>query len=270
MAIDRWTAWFEANRNWWDERVPIHVASDFYGVDAVREGRSSLEPFEWEEVGDVAGRSLLHLQCHFGLDTLSWARRGAVVTGLDFSAVAIAAARDLAASIGQAARFEVANVYDAPAVLGERYDVVYTGKGALTWLPALGPWADAVVQLLGPGGTLYLAEFHPLADVFAADALRVAHGYFHVDEPVVDTAPGSYADLGAPTRHNLTGEWTHPLGDVVTALAARGLRVEFLHEFPFTLFARWPFLERDANGVYRLPAGSPQVPLLYSVRARRE
>ncbi len=259
--------WFEANRAWWDERVPIHLASDFYGVDQFRAGRSTLEPFEVAELGDMSERSLVHLQCHFGLDTLSCARLGARVTGLDFSAPAIEAARQLAVATGLEARFEVGNVYDAPDVLRERYDIVYTGKGALAWLPDLAAWADVVVGLLRPRGTVYLAEFHPFTDVFADQDLTVRYGYFGQPEPMVDETPGTYADPSAATTHNRTGEWAHPIGEVLTELAVRGLRVRFVHEVPFTLFPRWPFLERGPDGVYRLPPGMPDLPLLYSVRA---
>ena len=141
----------ELNRAWWDERVPIDVASEFYDVEGFRAGGSSLRPFEVEEVGDVADRSLLHLQCHFGLDTLSWARRGARVSGLDFSQPAIEAARALAADTGLDAEFSVADVYDAPAVLGgRRFDVVYTGIGAINWLPDMERWARVVAELLEP------------------------------------------------------------------------------------------------------------------------
>lgn len=270
MRSDQAREWFAANRAWWDERVPIHMASGFYDLASFRAGRSTLEPFEIAELGGLGGRSLVHLQCHFGLDTLSCARLGAEVTGLDFSEVAIGAARDLASSVRQEASFVAGNVYDAPALLGRRFDVVYTGKGALVWLPDIDAWAEVVAMLLRPGGCLYLSEFHPFAHLFGDENLSVedGHGYFRRDEPlVVDEEPGSYVDLGAATTHNRTGEWTHPLGDVVSALAARGLRVAFLHELPFTLFPRWPWLERDDQGVYRSPESKPTLPLMYSLMA---
>jgi len=161
----------------------------------------------------------------------------------------------------------VGNVYDAPTVLGRRFDVVYTGKGALGWLPDIEAWAEVVAGLLSSGGCLYLNEFHPFTDIFGSDDLAVEHGYFREDAPFVDEAPGSYASGDAVTVHNRTGEWNHPLGDVVSALTARGLRVTFLRELPFTLFPRWPWLERDEHGVYRCPGGQPTLPLMYSLGA---
>jgi 2-polyprenyl-3-methyl-5-hydroxy-6-metoxy-1,4-benzoquinol methylase len=256
----------ELNRAWWDERVPLHVASDFYDVAGFKEGANTLRPFEVDEVGDVAGRSLVHLQCHFGLDTLSWARRGARVTGLDFSEPAIEAARLLAADAGIDAEFVVANVHDAAAALeGRRFDVVYTGLGALNWLPDLQAWAQVVASLVTPGGFLYLSEFHPFSSVFADDDLTVERDYFQGAFLYDD--PGTYADLEAKTEHNRTEEWEHPLGDVVSAVIDAGLEIELLHEHDYTLFARWPFLE-GRDGLYRQPEGKPRLPLMYSLRAR--
>lgn len=257
----------DLNRSWWDERVPLHVASDFYDVDGFKAGANRLRPFELEEVGDVSGRSLVHLQCHFGLDTLSWARLGAQVTGLDFSTPAVEAARSVAAETGLEAEFVNASLYDAETALGgRRFDIVYTGLGALNWLPDSKRWAQVVAQLVAPGGFLYLAEFHPFADVFADEDLTVKYDYFQT-EPFIFDDPGTYADLEAHTEHNRTEEWQHPLGDVVSAVIEAGLTLELLHEHDYTLAPRWPFLEQD-GAAYRFPAGRPRLPLIYSLRAR--
>lgn len=259
--------WLEENRAFWDERVPIHLRSGFYDVVGFRAGRAPLPPFEIEEVGEVAGKDLLHLQCHFGLDTLSWARRGARVVGLDFSPAAVEAARSLAADTGLEAEFVCANVYEAPEALpGRSFDVVYTGTGALDWLPDLGRWAEAIAGLLRPGGFLYLAEFHPVTWIFADEDLTVRYDYFR-KEGVVSDEPGTYADPDAQTAHDRTHEWNHPLGEVITAIIEAGLRLEMLNEHDHTLFRRWPFLVETEPGVYRLPEGMPSLPLMYSLRA---
>ncbi len=258
----------DLNRTWWNERVPIHLASAFYDVEGFKAGASSLRPFEVEEVGDVSGRSLVHLQCHFGLDTLSWGRRGAEVTGLDFSAPAVDAARTLAADTGIDAAFVAASLYDAVEALGgRRFDIVYTGIGALNWLPDVRRWADVVAQLLAPGGMLYLAEFHPIELVFADDDLTVERDYFQAERFVFDGPPGTYADEAAVTVHDTTEEWQHTLGDVVSAVIEAGLTLELLHEHDFTLSPRWPFLE-ERDGVFHMPAGQPRLPLMFSLRAR--
>jgi SAM-dependent methyltransferase len=258
--------WLEANHDLWDERVPAHVASALYDVEAFVAGRSSLRSFELAELTEVAGRTLVHPQCHFGEDTLSWARLGARVTGLDFSGQAIAAARALAARCGLAAEFVEANVYDASEALGgRRFEIVYTGIGAINWLPDIERWARVMASLTAPGGCLYLAEFHPFAHVFGDDDLTVEYSYFH-EEPFDFPAAGAYADPAATFVHNRSYEWNHGLGAVVSALVGAGFELEFLHEHDHTLFARWPFLVGE-RGSFRMPAGRPSLPLLYSLRA---
>jgi SAM-dependent methyltransferase len=260
--------WFDANRAMWDERVPIHVGSDFYDLDGFLAGASPLRPFELDEVGDVAGKRLVHLQCHFGLDTLDWARRGAQVVGLDFSGEAVAAARDVASRAGIDAEFVEANVYDAVTALGGRtFEIVYTGLGAIIWLPDIVRWAAVVAELLAPGGVLYLSEFHPITHVFGDDELTVEHEYFG-GEPVMWDEPGTYADLAATTEHNRSFEWNHGLGEVVSAVIGAGLTVELLHEHDHTVFPRWPFLVQDGT-IWRMPEDRPSLPLMYSLRAQK-
>ncbi|MCC3313464.1 class I SAM-dependent methyltransferase [Nocardia africana] len=271
MSVDAQAGnWMELNRANWDERVPIHARSDFYDLDGFVAGAEALRDFEPAEVGDVHGKRLLHLQCHIGTDTLAWARRGASVTGLDFSAPAVRTATGLAARIGvTGARFVTANVYDAVTALErDRYDIVYTGVGALIWLPDLVRWASVVAELLTPGGFVYLTEFHPFGDILAEDDGRtVAYDYFD-PAPQVWDEPGTYADPDAPTTANVTVQWQHGIGDIVTAIAGAGLRLEFLHEHDFTLYPRFRTLAEN-GGRYRLPAGQPRVPLLFSLRASK-
>jgi SAM-dependent methyltransferase len=261
--------WLHTNQAYWDERAPLHTASDFYDVPRFKAGATSLRPFEIAENGDVAGKRLVHLQCHFGQDTLSWARLGATVTGLDFAPSAVAAARALAAEIGVTdARFVESNVYDAPAALGERYDIVYTGLGVLAWLPDVDAWARVVADLLEPGGVFYLAEFHPFPDVLDDETgTTVTHDYFR-SEPTTYEEPGSYADWSTPTVHNRAVEFHHGFGEVVTAICAAGLRIEFLHEHDMTLFGRFHNLVRDADGTFHRPDGL-RLPMMFSLRATK-
>lgn len=260
------------NQASWDARVPVHLASRLYDNDTFVAGRSSLEPFEVEELGPVAGLDLVHLQCHFGQDALSWARLGARVVGLDFSEPAVEAARMLAVECDLEAEFVAADVHDAVAALGGRtFDVVYTGFGALNWLPDLARWADVVVALLRPGGLLYLAEFHPLTVVFGIDDLDVVDDYFHDPAGVTAEVEGTYTDMpdGVALR-TTTWEWSHPLSEILTVLLDRGLVLERFQEHEHTLFARWPFLVEDAaTHTWRMPDGHARLPLLFSLRARR-
>lgn len=261
--------WLALNRANWNARVPIHAASRAYDLQGfVADGRE-LRDFELKELGDVAGKSLLHLQCHIGTDTLSWARAGARVTGLDFSAPAIEVARGLAERIGAAdARFVVSDVYNAPEALGHAvYDVVYTGLGVLCWLPDIERWARTVAELIAPGGCLYLVEFHPFTDVFDGDATTVRYDYFNTQAQVWDNEH-TYTDGDKLEAATVTHQFSHTLGSILSSLIAAGLRLEFLHEFDFTMFPRFAELEQHAGG-YRFPAGQPRLPLLYSLRATK-
>ncbi|GAB4323909.1 MAG: class I SAM-dependent methyltransferase [Dehalococcoidia bacterium] len=275
MAATAGDDYLEINLRMWDERVPIHVRSPFYDNDSFKAGRNALPPIEVEEMGDVRGRTLLHLQCHFGQDTLSWARLGARVTGLDFSPTAIDEARKLAADIGvDDAEFVCADVYSAREALhGRRFDIVYTGAGAIIWLPDINRWAEVVADSLVTGGVFYMREFHPLVTVFDDEVtepvLRQRYWYFH-SEPYAWDEPGTYADPGAPTRHNLSYEWLHTIGDIVSALAGAGLRIEFLHEFDYTTFKHLPFLVQAGRDHWRLPGQlDGAIPLMYTIRATK-
>lgn len=266
--------WTDLNRAWWDERAPIHVASEFYGLPGflADPDATTLRSFEVDEVGDVVGRTLFHPQCHFGMDTLSWARRGAGVIGLDFSESAVGAAADAARQADLDAEFVAGNVYDAVDLVGGRaFDVVYTGLGALNWLPDIERWAHVMAALTAPGGVLYLAEFHPVHSILGDDDLTVRYPYFHPREtPLEFDDAGTYAELDAVTEHNRTVEWHHGLGAVVSAVIDAGLTVELLHEHDFTLFPRWPFLVKSGRDTYRLPDDMPSLPLMYSLRARKQ
>ena len=262
--------WQRANQQRWDELTPHHAASAYYDVAGFKAGRCTLRSIEVAELGDLTGRSLLHLQCHFGLDTLSWARRGARVTGVDFSEEAIKLARELAAEVSLAATFLASRVQDLPDVLCGQFDIVFTSYGVLCWLPDLVPWGRVVAHFLRPGGTFYMVEQHPFADVFddsGSAELRAVYSYFHSAEPAACDTQGTYADRTATIRQRRSYQWTHPLSDVLSALLGAGLRLEFLHEFAQLSFAKLPAMRQDADGWYRLPPDRPALPLLYSLKA---
>ena len=269
--------WLHANMAMWDELTEVHAASSFYDVEGFKKGRETLTPIELEEVGpDVdEGTSLLHLQCHFGLDTLSWARHGATVTGADFSEEAIELARRLADEVGLAgsASFLQSNLYDLPTVLDGEFDVVFTSWGVLTWLGDLRRWAQVAARYVRPGGIFYIAEFHPLVFILDDEArpsdLRIGYPYLQGAEPLRFDEPGSYADPDAETRNTVSYEWVHPLGEVVTSLIEAGLEVEHLHEFPYTRGLRFPFLEQGPDGWQRIRGHEEDYPLSFSLRARR-
>jgi SAM-dependent methyltransferase len=268
--------YLQANRARWDDLVPIHARSAFYDVEGFRGGRITLMDLEQEEIGDVRGKSLLHLQCHFGLDTLSWARLGAQATGVDFSPRAIDLGRSLNDELDLDVEFVCADVYDLPDVLSRQFDIVFTSYGVLTWLPDLRRWAEVVAHFVRPGGTFYIAEIHPFALVFDdredATALQIhePYPYFPVPEPLVFEEDGTYADQDAAIEHRTTYEWPYTVGDVVTFLIDAGLRIEFLHEFPFACYRMFPFLEQDKAGRWWLPGRNETVPMTFSLKATKE
>ena len=265
--------YLEANRRYWDGLVPIHLDSEFYDVAAFKAGESTLKPTELEEIGDVSGRSLLHLMCHFGLDTLSWARMGAHVTGVDFSGPAITAARTMAEDCDIEAVFIESDIYDLPSRLDGQFDIVFTSYGALFWLPDAARWAEVVASFVRPGGIFYMVEFHPVQGTFEQSnkdsELVVCRPYFTLDEPRRFEEDGSYADRDAQLKHRVTYSWPHPVGDVVTALIDAGLRIDFLHEFPFTTEEFFPSCVAGPEGSFRLDKHDGSVPLLYSIKATK-
>jgi len=263
------------NNALWDEWTRIHEASDFYDLAGFKRGGIRIADYEREEIGPVEGLDLLHVQCHFGLDTLSWARLGARVTGADFSQAAIALARSIADEIGHPeARFVRANLYDLPDALDGDFDLVYTSGGVLGWLPDIRAWARVVAHFVRPGGRFYITEVHPVAQVFAEDGvapgeLVLEYPYWEHETPISIPVVGSYADRAATMATKTEHGWDHGLGEIVTALIEAGLRIEFLHEFPFV---GWPvgYLERAADGTYRLPASAKgELPLFFSLLASK-
>jgi len=264
--------YLRANRETWDAWTRLHVGSAFYDVDGFRAGRCTLDSIELEGVGEVRGRSLLHLQCHFGLGTLSWARLGARATGVDFSGEAIAAARGLARETGLDARFVQSDLYNLPGTLEGLFDVVFTSYGVLPWLPDLEAWGKVVARYLKPGGLFFIAEGHPLAmavdDRPGAEGLHVFYPYFRRDEPMRFQERGSYAVPDAPIE-SVTYEWFHSLSEILGALLNAGLRILSFREYPLAAWQMFPCLVRDANGFWTFPEGALQIPLTYTIQATR-
>jgi 2-polyprenyl-3-methyl-5-hydroxy-6-metoxy-1,4-benzoquinol methylase len=261
--------WLADNKALWDERVPVHAASDLYDLPGVVGGHDGLRPWEDTELGTLAGLDVVHLQCHIGTDTVALARRGAQVTGLDFSDPALRAAEDLATRCGVKVEWVCANVYDARAAIGgRRFDVVYTGMGALGWLPDLRRWGEVVEGLLRPGGMLYVTEFHPMWLTLVRDGRTTCQQAIDADFTRWDEKKGSYAAPDADFRHTSTWERLHTISDLLSAVVDAGLQIELFHEFDMTP-CPCPWLIRGADRLYRFPQGMYRFPLCYSLRARR-
>jgi SAM-dependent methyltransferase len=263
-----------ANRVLWNAWTKVHERSKFYDLEGFTRGGVRLREYEIEEIGPVVGKTLLHLQCHFGIDSLSWARLGAQVTGADFSSEAVALARSLAAELGLDARFVESDVYDLRNRLEGEFDVVYTSRGVLGWLPDIRGWAEVAAHFVRPGGIFYVTEVHPVWEAFEYDGVEpgkmwLRYPYWETGEPFAIKVVGSYADRSADVGDLTEYGWNHSLGEIVTALIDAGLRIEFLHEFPFLEWPADALVEGD-DGRFRLPGElDGKLPLLYSLKASK-
>ena len=264
------------NRANWDERAPAHATSPDYNVQGFIDDPafiSAVVRFDRPLIGDVSGLRGVHLQCHIGTDTVSLHRLGARMTGLDFSSVAIEQARALVARSGDDVSFVESDVYDAASALGgERYDLVFTGIGALGWLPSISRWAATVADLLRPGGRLFIREGHPmlwsLADARTDSLLVVDFPYFERDEPIVWVGAGTYVETDAVFTANTTHEWNHGLGEIVTALVAQGLQITGLVEHDSVPWEALPgLMSKDDGGEWRLTDRPWRLAASYTLQA---
>ena len=266
------TEYLSANQANWDERVDIHWGSAEYNVQRYIEDPEAISgevSFDQTEIGEVAGKRLLHLQCHIGTDTLSWARLGATVTGVDFSPKAIDAARRLSRESGTPGRFVVSELYDSPSQLKEEFDIVYTGVGAICWLPDIDGWAQVVSTFLKPGGTFYMREGHPIMwglDWDEENLLSIVEPYLGGTGPIGYEDDTTYAGEGK-MKNTVRYNFKHGLGEIVTALIDAGLRIEFLREHQFCDWQGIPHLRKGDDRWWRLPDQPERLPLMYSVRA---
>jgi SAM-dependent methyltransferase len=259
------------NKAAWNENTPVHARSAFYDVAGFKAGKSMMiMPLEIEEMGDVHGKSLLHLQCHFGMDTLSLGRQGAKATGVDFSEEAIKLARKLSKEVGIKAEFICSDIYKLPEIHKKKYDIVYTSGGVLCWLPDLKKWGEIIAHFLKPGGFFYIMEGHPFSTVFdnsrTATELKVTQCYFHKAEPTKWEPEGDYADPTVIFTHG-SYEWTHSLGDIINGLIQAGLKIEFLHEYPMIVYKVFPFMKKGKDNYWHLEGD--KLPQIFTLKASK-
>ncbi|MCB9230357.1 MAG: class I SAM-dependent methyltransferase [Bacteroidia bacterium] len=259
----------ETLRSLWNGKTHVHKTSQFYNLEGFKAGANSLKKPEMEEMGDVRGKSLLHLQCHFGQDTLSWARLGAEVTGVDLSDEAIKLARELSAELDIPASFIQGNVLELDQLIDRRYDIVFTSYGTICWLPDLTLWARNIVQALKPGGYFYMIEHHPLLDAMDDDFQGFVQSFEYNPDPVATQETGSYTDGGEDFSH-LSLWWKHPLSEVITVLAQAGLRIEYVHEFPYMTWGWNKAFVQGEDGFFRWRENKDTIPLMFSIKAWRD
>ncbi|MBK5212896.1 MAG: class I SAM-dependent methyltransferase [Flavobacteriaceae bacterium] len=256
---------FETNRKTWNTKVAIHAESEFYDLKNSKKGKTSLNAYETKALGDISKRKLLHLQCHFGQDTLSFARMGAKCTGNDISDKAIALAKQLNDELKLDAKFVCCNVLDTSQHITEKFDIVFTSYGTIGWLPDLKPWAKMISERLKPGGYFYIVEFHPIAWMFDYTVSTPVMKYGYQQKGVIyEEYQGTYADKNSKMMSKEYG-WNHSLGEVISSLSEAGLYIEYLKEHPASPYDIFPGLVKNDEGMFELP--SKMYPLIFEVKA---
>lgn len=257
--------YLEINKNSWNNRTAVHLESEFYDVKSFLEGKSSLNSIELDLLGNIEGKSVLHLQCHFGQDTISLSRLGAKSVGVDLSDKAIEAAKDLAEKDNADARFICSDIYELPNHLDEKFDIVFTSYGTIGWLPDLDRWAKIVSHFLNPGGKFIIVEFHPLVWMFDDDFQRIEYTYFKSD--AIETTEETYTENADQKDEFIS--WNHGLGEVINSLISNGLEINSVDEYDYSPYNCFNQTEEFEPGKFRIKHLENKIPMVYSLVASK-
>lgn len=269
--------YFNANKELWNQRTAVHRDSAFYDVTGFKAGKNSLTPIELNEMGDVKDKTLLHLQCHFGLDTMSWSRLGAKCTGVDLSNDAIALARTINEELQLDARFHCCNVYDlhpqspkftnGDILAKDTFDIIFTSYGTIGWLPDLDKWAEIIYYHLKPGGFFYMADFHPVVWMFDDEFTHIKY-YYDNREVIVMENQATYTDGGG----NIVGKeysWNHSLSEILNALINAGLEIKHFNEFNYSPYSNFSQSTEVEKGRWQIKGMEGKIPMAYSIKASK-
>lgn len=260
--------YIEKNKMLWNKRTQYHFDSSFYNVDGFLNGASSLNDLELNLLGSVRNKKILHLQCHFGQDTLSLSRMGAVVTGVDLSETAIQKAKELADQIGSNAQFICCNIYDLPNYLNQQFDIIFTSYGTIGWLPDLNEWAKIIAQFLNPIGTFVMVEFHPVIWMFDANFNKIEYNYFKKNA-IIELEENTYADKNAAINlESIT--WNHSLAEVFTSLLSNGMGIDDFQEYDYSPYDCFNDCEKIDDKKFIIKKFGNKIPMVYSVVARKK
>ena len=272
--MDDYQTYFEDNRLSWNKRTAVHKDSSFYDLDAFKKGQSSLNKIEMEALGDVKDKSLLHLQCHFGMDTMSWQREGASCVGVDLSDEAINLAKEINAELNLKSEFICANIYDlkdaskvhpSEGFREAGFDIIFTSYGTIGWLPDLDKWAAIIEHFLKPGGVFYIADFHPVLWMMDDDFEHIKYNYFNT-EIITEEIAGTYSDRNAPIKSVEHG-WNHPFSEIISSLLKHNFVIQEFKVFPFSPYNCFKNLEQGADEMWRIKGMDAKMPMLYSIKA---
>ena len=259
--------YFKANQELWNQRTRIHKDSDFYNLANFKKGENALTSIELNELGDVNGKTILHLQCHFGMDSLSWSRMGAEVTGVDLSDEAISEANKLNDELGLNAEFICCNVYDLRENLDKKFDIAFTSYGTIGWLPDLDKWAAIVSHFLKEGGTFYIADFHPVLWMFDDEFTHIKYSYDN-QEVIVTENQGTYTDRNADIKAKEYG-WNHSISEILNALINQGLQICHFNEFMYSPYPCFNNTVEFEKGKWHIKGLEGKIPMVYSIMAKK-
>jgi 2-polyprenyl-3-methyl-5-hydroxy-6-metoxy-1,4-benzoquinol methylase len=265
---DKHKEYYETNKESWNLRTGVHAKSDFYDLEGFKKGNTSLKYIELDGLGDVRGKSLLHLQCHFGMDTLSWEREGAIVTGVDFSDKAIKTAKSIRDELDLKAEFIECNIFDLKDHLDKKFDIVFTSYGVVGWLPNLNEWGKLIAHFTKPGGTFFIAEFHPYIWTLDDKFENIYYPYFTTKEPISEVSEGTYTDKGADISH-LEHNWDHSLAETIMPLINNGFTIEDFQEYPFSLYNCFQNTKEIEPGKFILIPHGTKIPHMFSIKAKK-
>jgi len=263
--MDDHQSYFAANRESWNKRTAVHAVSSFYDLPAFKKGQSSLNRTELEELGNVSGKTLLHLQCHFGMDTMSWQRLGAECVGADLSDEAIKLAREINDELQLGTEFICCNLYDLKEHLDKKFDIIFTSYGTIGWLPDLYKWAELIAYYLKPGGIFYIVDFHPVLWMMDEKFEHIKYHYFNT-EVIVEENTGTYSDREAPIKTKDYG-WNHPFSEIFSALIKNDLAIQQFNEFPYSPYNCFNDMEQGKDQLWRIKGMEEKMPMLYSIKA---
>lgn len=266
--MENYNQYFSANKDLWNQRTAIHKDSLFYDVAGFKSGKNVLTPIELKEVGDVKGKKMLHLQCHFGMDTMSFSRMGAKCIGVDISDEAIKLAKEINDELQLDAQFICCNVYDTCKFVKEQFDIVFTSYGTIGWLPDLKSWAKIIAEKLKPGGVFYIAEFHPVVWMFDDDFTHIKYHYDNKELIVMENQPTYTGD-----KNEIVGKeysWNHSISEVLNVLINAGLKIEFLNEHTFSPYSNFRNSVETEKGKWHIKGMEGKIPMVYSIRAVKQ
>lgn len=256
------------NKQTWNNKVDVHIASDFYDMDGFLKGKSTLNDIELELLGNVKGKNILHLQCHFGQDTMTFSRMGAKATGVDLSDKAIERAREINEKLNLDVTFICCDIYDAPNHLNEKFDIVFTSYGTIGWFPNLDKWANVISHFLKPGGKFVMADFHPVVWMFDNDFKEVFYNYFNTEE-IIENESGTYANRDAEISAK-TITWNHPTSELLNALIINNLELNSFNEFDYSPYNCFNQTEEFEPNKFRIKHLKNKIPMVYSLLATKK